>query len=305
MLAGARIDGLSVEAAVVAAGGGADLQRHADAFAPVVVAAARDRADELALRAEIAAQHLGIALEAAGGQHDRACPEARGPIVGAGGLDAVRPALVVLDEPPRRRLVVNRDPVRDGFGMRRQRLHQGEAASRRCHARRALGDEVVGQKVKRDPEAGEPAQRRPGIVGERRDQLGIDESKAAQEPRPFVVGFHALLDHRRVEVAAGVLGEAVPKILGDRVVALHPPEGFGVPGVTAALLLRRSLQQRDPGAGLLGADGRREAGDAAAHHDHVVAVVSASHVLVSPADCGLAPGYLTCAPTDGNAGAGW
>ena len=208
----------------------------------------------------------------------------------------IHAAGVVLGEAPRRGLVVDGDAARHGLGVGGERLHQGEAAAGRRHAGRALGDEVVGQEVERDAEAGEPAQRRAGVVGERRDQLGIDEAEAAQEPGPFVVGPDAVPDHGGVEVAACVLGEALQEILGDLVVALHAPEGFGVAGVAAALLPGRALQQRHAGTGLLGADGGRQARDAAAHHDHVVAVVSACHASASPALCRRIPPFAAGRP---------
>ncbi|MNL32538.1 hypothetical protein D3C87_1543970 [compost metagenome] len=56
-------------AAVIATGGGADVQRHLDAFTPVVIGALAHRAQIHRARPQVAAEHFRVAFKAAAGQY--------------------------------------------------------------------------------------------------------------------------------------------------------------------------------------------------------------------------------------------
>ena len=59
-----------------------------------------------------------------------------------------------------------------------------------------------------------------------------------------------LIDERGIEIAPCICGEVRFEVVRDLVLTLHAQEGFSIARVSAALLERRTLENRDAHAAL-------------------------------------------------------
>ena len=294
----ARIHRLGMVGAEVAGRRAAGIERHADALAAVVVAAARHRPQVARLRADVAREHLGVALEAARAQHHAARHDAPHAAVGPDRVDRQFAARVGAPQLLRGAAVADRHAQAQRFVA--QRLDQREAAAHRHQPRRGRGHEVGRQRREAHAEALQPPHRGAGLAGQRGDQLGVGHAVRLDVRRPVLVGRGRVLHDLGIDVVAGIGHQQLLEIVADLGLALHAEVGLGPARVAAELLGRGAFQHRHGRARGGRGHRRAQARDAAADDEHVAAVDGQGcfvHVstffLLAPACLGLSP-LSTC-----------
>ncbi|MNK89447.1 hypothetical protein D3C87_1094580 [compost metagenome] len=136
----ARVHRLRVVGAVLACWRRAGFQRHANAFALVVIAADSHRADVLAAKAYVAGHHLGVALEAAAGKQHPLGAQHVAHAVRTDRDDAIHFALLPSHQVDRSGPIPNLATQREC--LRTQGFYQCQSSAHRRDARGVLRQQV-------------------------------------------------------------------------------------------------------------------------------------------------------------------
>ena len=264
-----------VAAGPVAEGAGADGERHLDPVAGVEARAAH--LGQFPARPEIARPHLGVALEAAGGEHHRG----RAQLVDAPPilhLDAVDLEAVV-QQAGGAAAVADLDPA---LARRlRFRLDQAGAAAPGLHRQAApeleLAVHLEGlpapDRLEAHALAAQPLHGLEGAAHQDLAQLGMGavagDAEHVVEELVLGVGAEVALRHLGIRQVGHDLAQILDTVIGEA------DGAGGEAGVAAGLVLGRALQHHHPRALLLGRERGAEGGVAAAHHDDVELVAAA------------------------------
>ena len=248
------------------------LQGHAEPVADVVARPAHLHG--LPARTEIAGAHLGVRLEAARGEHDRARGHLLTPVRSGRAHAPHGSGALVEQKRDRLRAVADLDTSR--FAGREERVGEpgptadgldDEAAPEAELAADAVGLPAVEQHPADAQGLAHPGHGGPGAIDESVDEPGVGPTAGhADEVAPHCLhGVRAEVD----------LGELPLAQVGDQPGDVVDPgvrkaEGAAAEvGVAAALLPRRLLQHDRPGSRLPGREGRAERGVPRAHDDDI------------------------------------
>jgi hypothetical protein len=221
-------------------------------------------------RAEVSRAHLGVALEAAAGQHDRlgADPDLAALVAGD---DAAHHA-VLFDEGHRRRLVVDRDSgLHCGLVLE---VHEARPAApgldREAAPEFVLAVHLEGLAAVGGLEAhalgAHPLHRLEAAADQDVGELGV--AAIVGHPAHIVEIFVGRVT-AEIDVALLVLGQVVELHQVVDTVEDHAHGARRVGAVAAALGLGRRFQHGDRGARLTGCESRTGRRVSGAHHQHI------------------------------------
>src|SRR4029078_9437368 len=162
---------------------GADVERHLDAFALVVMPAATYRAKVERAPADVACLHFGVAFEAAAAQHDGFRAEFERLRARPDRTHAGDRASLVLYEALRRRFIDERRAAL--FALCREGVHQRKPAADRQQPRLRACEELRRQEIEADAEALEPCHGVASPARECGDDLRICKAECLQDAGPL------------------------------------------------------------------------------------------------------------------------